>query len=98
MLLYNNSECPCEKLLWRNKNASCSENLRLDCLHFIEKMNLIFNSSTCYLTDFRFSDKKSNIFIWSALHATFNGEVPSLESFLTQDAVGNEGPAVPSSP
>lgn len=57
MLLYNNSECPCEKLLWRNKNASCSENLRLDCLHFIEKMNLIFNSSTCYLTDFRFSDK-----------------------------------------
>lgn len=81
------------------KNASCSENLRLDCLHFIEMMDFIFNCSIN--TSFNWLQvfwQKYSILVWSALHTTFKAEIPSLESFLTQDAMGNEGPAVHSSP
>lgn len=81
------------------KNASCSENLRLDCLHFIEMMDFIFNCSINMSFNWlQVFWQKYSILVWSALHTTFKAEIPSLESFLTQDAMGNEGPAVHSSP
>lgn len=81
------------------KIASCSENLRLDCLHFIEKMDLTFNCSINMSFNWlQIFWQKFSILVWSALHTTFKAEIPSLGSILTQDAMGNEAPAVQSSP
>lgn len=99
MLLYDNSEHPCEKLLCSNKNASCYEHLRLDCLHFTEKMDLIFNRSiNIPFYWLRIFWQKSSVLVRSALHTTFMAEIPPLESFLIQGTMGNEGCAVHSSP